>query len=546
MEAGACPVLAPLVTVDAPLAEGGVWIIARDGVPEARVSPDVAMAARCFTGERSVGEIASMLGEPWTPLEIGQIAQRLAAAGLLVGARVEARSRRRRLRFTPPLTVQWDFGDPSSLFAALRPLTRFATAAPGLITALIVFGAGVVAAVSGGADIIRVLERPVPLSSVAGIGVALVLITVLHEFGHGVALSNFGGSPRRLGAMLFYLAPAFFCDVTDGWRLSRRSQRVVVALAGPAVHLLVAAVSVVLSRFVADPEWHAGLVLFALSCLSIGVLNLIPLVQLDGYLALMAALDMPGLRQRAMKEAALVIGSVFLGAAGPSVGDRAQRRWLVPYGVLCQLFPVGLVGFVLYRYATSIAGTGVFPALAYLAMLSLVAWVAVRTLWRGFRSVMARRPSALRSSLSLGAGAAALGAFLLLVPFSPSQHVGFSAADGRVSLVAANSRELPAPGTRVTLESAGLLASRVVGAAVVAPSEPRHEEVGLQAFLPVSASGLTAPGSTVPLVDVETSGVLPVAGRARFEGPDAQTVGSWLWDTFVARPFGALGLAERR
>ncbi|MCR2185631.1 hypothetical protein NSX52_24025, partial [Salmonella enterica] len=80
------------------------------------------------------------------------------------------------------------------------------------------------------------LTTPMPLTGLLILIAVLSLATLLHEAAHGLTLARFGGSPRRAGFMLFYLTPAFFVDVTDGWRLPKRSQRVAIALAGPAVH----------------------------------------------------------------------------------------------------------------------------------------------------------------------------------------------------------------------------------------------------------------------------------------------------------------------
>ena len=541
------PALAADVTVDAPLrgaAPDASWIIAHDGVPKARVSAPVATVARRFTGAATIDEIATGLGEPWTSGDVERVARQLAGAGLL--AREGAREPRRRspLRFRPPLTVQLSFGDPRSLFAALRPVTRLLLGAPGLVFALAVLLGGIVALILGWGELVGALQRPLPFPMLLGLAAAIVLTTLVHELGHGAALSSFGGAPRRIGAMLFYLAPAFFCDVTDGWRLSRRRQRVAVALAGPAVHLLLAAASLIAARFVSDAQLHAGLVLYALSCLVITLLNLLPFVQLDGYLALMSALDHPHLRRDAMDAAARAVGAVLLGAridepVAPQRGDR--RGWLVAYGVACRVFPVGLVAFVLYRYSISIAGLGPAPALAYLATLALVAGVVIVGIVRGLRRIRAARLDGLRTSVTIAVTSALAGAVLFLVPVQSVEHIGFTAGDDGVELVASSPAQLPAAGTPVALETNGILRQQPLGTATVAAGDAQPDEVDLAALVPLTESALVAPAWTTRAVDVETSTTLPEFGRARFEHPGSTGIGVWLWQTFLVRPIGALG-----
>ncbi|WP_435746688.1 daptide biosynthesis intramembrane metalloprotease [Microbacterium sp. PMB16] len=548
------PALAPLVTVDAPLDDDGAWIIAHDGVPKARVSAPVATVAQRFTGAATVDEIAADLGQPWTSADIDRVARHLADAGMLarVGAVHErtARARRRSpLRFRPPLTVQLSFGDPRALFAALRPLSRLALGAPGLLVALAVVLGGVIAAVLGWGDLIGVLQRPLPLPVLIWLVAAIVLTTLVHECGHGAALSRFGGSPRRIGAMLFYLAPAFFCDVTDGWRLSRRRERVIVALAGPAVHLLLAAAGVIAARFVSDAQLHAGLVLYSLSCLVIGVLNLLPFVQLDGYLALMSALDHPHLRRDAMDAAARATGAALLGirAEGPPETERGSRwGWFVAYGLVCRLFPVGLVAFILYRYSISMAGLGIAPALAYLATLTLVAGVAVVGAFRLLRKLRSARPDWRQASVTVVVGAAVAGAVLFLIPLHPTQHIGFAVDDDGVRLVAGSGAQLPSAGTVVELETGGMLLPQSLGSAVVGDSGAQRDVVDLAALVPLSESALTATAWSTAAVDVENLSTLPAFGRARYAQSESIGVGAWLWQTFLARPIGALGSEAAR
>ncbi len=125
---------------------------------------------------------------------------------------------------------------------------------------------------------------------------ALGLATLFHEAAHGLTLTRLGGRPRRAGFMLFYLTPAFFVDVTDGWRLADRRHRVAIALAGPAVHATAAAVAMLAALGLPASTARETLLLLAISCTVVVLVNLIPFVRFDGYIALMSALDEPNLR----------------------------------------------------------------------------------------------------------------------------------------------------------------------------------------------------------------------------------------------------------
>ena len=82
--------------------------------------------------------------------------------------------------------------------------------------------------------------------------------------------------------------------------LGSRRQRVIVSLAGPLAGLTVAAACGLVTEIA--PNSLAGAIAFKASSLLVFqfVLNLLPILELDGYHVLVDALDAPFLRQRAL------------------------------------------------------------------------------------------------------------------------------------------------------------------------------------------------------------------------------------------------------
>ena len=161
----------------------------------------------------------------------------------------------------------------------------------------------------------------------------LVVVTVCHELAHGVVLTAAGGHPQRMGLMLIYFLPAFFCDVADSIRLPRRAQ-LETALAGLAVQCQLGFVlgAVALLGGPAVP----GVSLFLTLNLMLAAANLIPCLPLDGYIALAALLGRPDLRSHAIA----AWRSVW---RRPADVERVSPGWLwVVFGALCQAAP-GLV-----------------------------------------------------------------------------------------------------------------------------------------------------------------------------------------------------------
>src|SRR5262245_57633079 len=47
--------------------------------------------------------------------------------------------------------------------------------------------------------------------------IIVLLVTAIHEFGHGLTCKRFGGEVHEMGFMLIYFQPAFYCNVSDAW-----------------------------------------------------------------------------------------------------------------------------------------------------------------------------------------------------------------------------------------------------------------------------------------------------------------------------------------
>jgi putative peptide zinc metalloprotease protein len=135
--------------------------------------------------------------------------------------------------------------------------------------------------------------------------IANLIVIGLHELGHGLMTKHVGRELDRGGFLIYWGFPAFFVDTRDTW-LSPSLDRIKVSWAGPYSGLmlggLVGVVITAVSAYNSDLQ-ETLLVTFLfqigfLAYLSV-VVNLNPLLELDGYFILMDWLEMPGLRDRA-------------------------------------------------------------------------------------------------------------------------------------------------------------------------------------------------------------------------------------------------------
>ena len=496
-----------------------------------RVAADMERLLRALDGRRTAADLARELGPRWTVEAVEAALFRLIAMRLLETGAKPPRPRGSKLvTFVPPLTVQLTVLRPERLFARLQPviavlLSRYAVAA-----ALVVVLGGLVALVVQGARVHDALGHPLPVAVLLAVAAASFVTSALHEFGHGAALAHHGGRPSRLGMMLFYLSPAFFCDVTDGWRLGDRTVRVRVALAGILVQLVVAAVAALAALAVPGP-WGSALLVLAVTTTVTGLMNLIPFVKLDGYIALMSHVDVPFLRERSMTDARRSVARVLYG--GRYERELPQVTWAVPFGLASLVFPAVLVLAALRIWFPIILGLGILGAAVVISGLAVAARFAVRATGRLLAEARAAGTSALRRRV-VTTLVVVLGCATLLVPVPYTMAGGFEQDDGHLSFVVAQSADLDAlaPGTPVTLARRGVVTSTELGTTAVGSEAPRDGTAPLAALLPVAASAAQVPVVLVPLEpEIETGESVGSAVADLGTRP----LGTWLYLNYFAQ-----------
>ncbi|MEX2046477.1 MAG: cyclic nucleotide-binding domain-containing protein [Chloroflexota bacterium] len=205
---------------------------------------------------------------------------------------------------------------------------------------------------------------------------ALIVLQVLsisvHEAGHALAIRHYGRRVRRLGLAIYYLFPCMYVDSTD-MTMAPRRQRIVVAVAGPIAGMTVGAACAFVAAL--DGGIAGGLAFKAASLFAFQlVLNLLPILELDGYHILVDLLDAPFLRQRSMAFARSKVVNKL----------RRRERWtpkeigLGLYGVLAIVMSVLMIVLALAIWRARVAtATGELLALGAVGPLLLAAIVLV-------------------------------------------------------------------------------------------------------------------------------------------------------------------------
>ena len=227
---------------------------------------------------------------------------------------------------------------------------------------------------------------------------------VIHELGHALVLIRNGRRIKSAGFMIYFGSPAFFVESSDGLMMDRR-QQIVSSFAGPFAETVLASLSSLIVWWF--PDWFLSQTLFVAAALNyyLVIMNLIPLLELDGYYILADLIQVPDLRPRSL---GFLRDDLF----------RKIRHWehfskqevgLALYGILGIAFTI----FVLYssfRYWKIVFGAarrrafGTAGAVTRLLLFALALFV-IGPVIRGLSRCSARSPVGSARSCAASASA---------------------------------------------------------------------------------------------------------------------------------------------
>ncbi|MFD9070181.1 daptide biosynthesis intramembrane metalloprotease [Streptomyces lasiicapitis] len=488
-----------------------------------RLGGGAAALLRSLDGTRDLHQVRQDLGPGIAKQQVDAALRKFTDLGLLVGTDAPP-AKQGRFRFQPPASLQFTVLDRPRFLAPGRLLPRLMANRVVAVGCLLAVLAGLVAVSLGAAEVAKAAWHPMPWQHWLIAIAVVIVVNAVHELAHGAVLARFGGRPHRIGAMLFYCAPAMFCDVTDLWRLRTRRQRVLVALAGVICQLAAAGLLATASALCAG-ELAQLLGLCALMTAFTGVLNLLPFIRLDGYIALMAWVNIPNLRDKSMADCRAVINWAVFG--GPRPRRQLPDGWAV-FGAFCLLYPWVLAFNLLVIAHGSLMGYGAMGALSWLSLLAGVIGYVLYRLARMYRSAGARNP--LRGLVTLAALAAGLTALGLSQPHTEKAYGAYTTTGGRAEIVFPEGPGMlpPLPGGSVELMHAGILGRRPVGSGTTGPEEGRTK-APLDLFVPFQG----IPGQVDARSYLLDSVTLPDGAPAR--GVAVARAGTTTWLGHVAR-----------
>ncbi len=303
--------------------EGRTFFVLKDPISlqYLRLARHEHFIVRCLDGKRNLDDVAKLLQENFAeaefdadraPQEVLQFLQQLSDKNfLLLPAESAVETVLQRKRDKWKLAVQKfrrnlfffriPVFDPDKLFARMHPPLRWIWTKWFMAFSALLFLSAVVLVVS---DFDRLAYESSQfdffnLYNMYWFWVAFIGVKIIHEFGHGLTVKNYGGECHELGFLFIVFTPAFYCDTTDAWMMPKRGHRILISSAGIYVELIIAALAAFVWYFTEPGLLHqlTGIVMFLCSFSTV-VFNANPLLKFDGYYMLSDAIETPNLQQK--------------------------------------------------------------------------------------------------------------------------------------------------------------------------------------------------------------------------------------------------------
>ena len=247
----------------------------------------------------------------------------------------------------------------------------------------------------------------------------LLVIGFVHESSHGLTCKHYGGEVHSMGLMFLYLTPAFYVDVTESWISAGRWQRMATIIAGLWSEMILCGLAMIVWVNTQAGEWvhDFSYKFILLSGLALLVVNLNPLIKLDGYYFFTEWIGIPDLKERST---AFLTGWVQARLFRLPVEVPVVARRRVPLFVLYALAS-GIYSYLLLIVFIRFGYNVLHHWFAELALLpaALLAFIIFRSRLRALKSFARSVYDTKAGPLRLTPLRGGLGIALLIILFAP-------------------------------------------------------------------------------------------------------------------------------
>lgn len=257
--------------------------------------------------------------------------------------RFERRRRSRALATAmSPFFLRVPLWNPDPFLDATHKLFGWVFSVPAIIAWAATVAIAAIVAFAHRDELAAPLLTALEFENLPILWLVLVVLKVLHEFGHAYACKHFGGKVPDMGAMFIVGTPAAYVDASAAWGFQSVYKRMMVNLAGVYVEMFCAAMALFVWVSTAPGLLNsvAYQVVLMASVVTLAF-NANPLAKFDGYYVLSDLVGIPNLRQRASEQLARIFNRVALGLPQqPSEHSVVTRAGLCVYGIAAAMYRI--------------------------------------------------------------------------------------------------------------------------------------------------------------------------------------------------------------
>ena len=307
------------------------------------------------------------------------------------------------------------------------------------------------------------------LEGILIVGCAIPIAKIAHELGHAFTAHRYGCRIPSMGFALVVMTPMLYTDTNEAWKLTSRSQRLAIGIAGIAAELLLALAALWVWIMIPEgPLRGAAFILSTTTWLMTIALNASPFMRFDGYFILSDFLRLPNLHQRSFAFGRWWLREWLfgLGMPAPEPVPARLKVFLILFSLTVWVYRLIVffgIAVMVYRYFFKALGIFLFAVeLGWFIVLPMYKEVSV---WITLRDKLRINLKMLRSLLLL-AGIV----LLVVVPWKGT-------LPAPAALSATREQQVSVPfASMVTRESAGDMKKVRAGETLLQLSSPEMDQ----------------------------------------------------------------------
>ncbi|MBU3581996.1 HlyD family efflux transporter periplasmic adaptor subunit [Polynucleobacter sp. AP-Capit-er-40B-B4] len=204
------------------------------------------------------------------------------------------------------------------------------------------------------------------IEGILGYAGAIAVVKLLHEMGHAIVAKKCGCRVPTMGLAFLVMWPVAYTDVTESWKLDSHKKRLMIASAGIATELIIAAWSIFMWSVL--PEGAFKSLFFFLGTTSIAgtlAINASPFMRFDGYFLLCDIVGMPNLHSRSSAYARWWTREQLFGLNddSPEPLNETQRKFFLIFAYATWIYRLVVffgIAVLVYHYFFKALGIAMF------------------------------------------------------------------------------------------------------------------------------------------------------------------------------------------